>query len=135
IITPGNAEVDPVRACLGFMDAAVSFGAEVFEASPVRQVTTTKDGVSVRTAGGIVRAKQVLVATGYATREFKPLTRRFKMKDTYVIATARLPKRTRRLLRHKDLMLWDTDRPYHYLRWTDQGRLLLGGEDIDHSSG
>jgi glycine/D-amino acid oxidase-like deaminating enzyme len=29
-------------------------------------------------------------------------------------------------------MLWDTDRPYHYLRWTDDGRLILGGEDVDH---
>jgi glycine/D-amino acid oxidase-like deaminating enzyme len=26
-------------------------------------------------------------------------------------------------------MLWDTQRPYHYVRWTDDGRLLLGGED------
>jgi glycine/D-amino acid oxidase-like deaminating enzyme len=31
-------------------------------------------------------------------------------------------------------MLWDTDRPYHYLRWTDDGRLLLGGEDVAHGS-
>lgn len=26
-------------------------------------------------------------------------------------------------------MLWDTARPYHYVRWTDDRRLLLGGED------
>ena len=26
-------------------------------------------------------------------------------------------------------MAWDTDRPYHYLRWTEDGRLLVGGED------
>ena len=29
-------------------------------------------------------------------------------------------------------MAWDTDRPYHYLRWTDDGRLLVGGEDTMH---
>ena len=27
------------------------------------------------------------------------------------------------------VMLWDTDRPYHYARWTSDGRLLLGGGD------
>ena len=26
-------------------------------------------------------------------------------------------------------MLWDTARPYHYVRWTADRRLLLGGED------
>ena len=26
-------------------------------------------------------------------------------------------------------MLWDTERPYHYVRWTPDHRLLLGGED------
>ena len=31
-------------------------------------------------------------------------------------------------------MAWDTDRPYHYLRWTDDGRLLFGGEDTRHRS-
>ena len=31
-------------------------------------------------------------------------------------------------------MAWDTDRPYHYLRWTGDGRLMLGGEDTRHRS-
>jgi glycine/D-amino acid oxidase-like deaminating enzyme len=26
-------------------------------------------------------------------------------------------------------MVWDTERPYHYARWTGDGRLLLGGAD------
>jgi glycine/D-amino acid oxidase-like deaminating enzyme len=26
-------------------------------------------------------------------------------------------------------MLWDTRRPYHYARWTRDGRLLFGGRD------
>ena len=26
-------------------------------------------------------------------------------------------------------MLWDTERPYHYVRWTSDHRLLLGGAD------
>jgi hypothetical protein len=28
-----------------------------------------------------------------------------------------------------DVMVWDTERPYHYARWTPERRLLLGGED------
>jgi glycine/D-amino acid oxidase-like deaminating enzyme len=49
------------------------------------------------------------------------------MKDTYVVATRRLRARAR----HR-VMAWDSDRPYHYLRWTDDGRLLVGGDDTKH---
>jgi glycine/D-amino acid oxidase-like deaminating enzyme len=48
------------------------------------------------------------------------------MKDTYFLATRRLRKR------RAQMMGWDTDRPYHYLRWTEDGRLLFGGEDTVH---
>jgi glycine/D-amino acid oxidase-like deaminating enzyme len=67
------------------------------------------------------------VATGYATPEFRGLVGHFRMKDTYVVATRRLRVRARQCV-----MAWDSDRPYHYLRWTDDGRLLVGGEDTNH---
>jgi glycine/D-amino acid oxidase-like deaminating enzyme len=132
IATPGNAQVDPFRACRGFLDAASARGAKIFERSPVRRIATTREGVSVRTPGGVIEAKYVLVATGYATPDFKPLAGRFRMKNTYVIATSRLPKSTREKMLGARVMLWDTDRPYHYLRWTDDGRLLVGGNDTDY---
>jgi glycine/D-amino acid oxidase-like deaminating enzyme len=44
-----------------------------------------------------IDADRAVVATGYATPEFKPL--------------------------------WDTERPYHYLRWTPDHRILFGGLD------
>jgi glycine/D-amino acid oxidase-like deaminating enzyme len=74
----------------------------------------------------------VLIATGYATREFKPLLGRFRLMDTYVIATRRIPDHLRRKALPTRAMLWDTDRPYHYLRWTKDDRLLVGGEDTPH---
>ena len=51
------------------------------------------------------------------------------MRRTYVLVTERIPSRIRRQIGLRDVMLWDTERPYHYVRWTDDGRLLLGGED------
>ncbi|MEX2016400.1 MAG: FAD-binding oxidoreductase, partial [Candidatus Hydrogenedentales bacterium] len=127
IVTSGNAQVNPVRACHGFLAAAARRGARIFERSQARRVKTSKAGVEVRTAGGTITAARIVVATGYATPEFRGLVGRFRMKDTFVVATRRL--RARR--RHR-VMAWDTDRPYHYLRWTDDGRLLLGGEDTRH---
>ena len=61
--------------------------------------------------------------------EFKPLAARFRMKHTYVLATRQVNRRERRKLGLGDVLLWDTVRPYHYARWTDDDRLLFGGED------
>lgn len=127
IVTTGNAQVNPIRACHGFLAAAARRGARIFERSKARGVNVSQTGVEVRTAGGTISAERIVVATGYATAEFSGLVGRFTMKDTYVAATRRLRAR-----RGRSVMAWDTDRPYHYLRWTDDGRLLFGGEDTVH---
>ena len=132
IATPGNAEVNPMRACHGFLSAAMQRGARVFERSPARRIKTTGDGVVVRTPGGTIVAGVVVIATGYARPGLRPRVGRFTLKDTYVIATRRLPARLRRHLPRSRMMGWDTDRPYHFVRWTSDGRLLVGGEDTNH---
>ena len=129
IATSGNAQVNPLRACHGFLVAASRRGARIFERSPVRSVKSTAEGVQVRTGGGTISASRIVVATGFATPQFRGLVGRFRMKDTYVLATRRLARK-----RGRRVMAWDTDRPYHYLRWTDDGRLLFGGEDTRHRS-
>lgn len=129
ILTPGNAQVDPYRACLAMARGATRAGARLFERSRVRRIEGTRDGVRLTLARGSVDADWAIVATGYATPEFKPLAGRFRMMNTYVIATPRLDAARRRRLGLGDVMLWDTGRPYHYARWTPDHRLLFGGRD------
>ncbi len=144
ILTTGNAQVDPVKASRAFLKAAAAAGAQIFERSKARGVKASRDTVEVRTGAGRVTARRVIVATGYATPEFRGLVGRFRMKDTYVVATRRLPKpvlptglargSTASAGRRRLVMAWDTGRPYHYLRWTGDGRLLVGGADTNHRS-
>jgi glycine/D-amino acid oxidase-like deaminating enzyme len=133
ILTQGNAEVDPEKACAGFLRAAQARGTRIFERSPVSRIRSSNGAVTVTTPGGVIVAKHAVIATGYVTKEFKPLAGRFRLMNTYVIATRRLPVGLRRKV-HAHAMLWDTDRPYHYLRWTDDHRLLIGGEDRRYRS-
>jgi glycine/D-amino acid oxidase-like deaminating enzyme len=129
IQTPGSAQFDPYRACLGVLRAAAATGAQVFERSKVRRISTTRDRVRIHTRDGVVHADRVVIATGYATPEFRPLTGRFRMYRTYVLATEPLSAAQRRRLGLGDVLVWDTERPYHYARWTRDHRLLLGGGD------
>ena len=129
IRTHGNAHCDPVQACVAVMREAVRAGARVYERSAVHRIDTGNGGVRIRTGAGVVEARQVVIATGYATRQFKPLAGRFQMSHTYVVATPPLTAGERRELGLADLLLWDTRRQYHYARWTNDHRLLLGGAD------
>jgi glycine/D-amino acid oxidase-like deaminating enzyme len=129
IRTRGNAQVDPFAACAGLMRAAARKGALIFERSPVVATHSSPHGVVIETDRAAVRADRVIVATGYATPYFKPLEARFRMLNTYVIATRPLAADERRRIGLQQVMLWDTGRPYYYARWTADHRLMLGGGD------
>jgi glycine/D-amino acid oxidase-like deaminating enzyme len=132
IETVGNAQVDPYRTCVGLAAAAERDGALLFERSTVRRMRGHARGLEIEVGRHRVRASWGVVATGYATPDFKPLAGRFSMVNTYVIATPPLSRGMRASLGLGDVMLWDSSEPYHYLRWTRDHRLLFGGADRPH---
>ena len=129
IRTRDNAQIDPYRACIGLIRAAAQRGAHIFERSTVQRIDASRSEVTLHTRAGTVTADRVIVATGYATPAFAPLAGRFRMSHTYVLATRRLNAHERDMVGLGDFLLWDTQRPYHYARWTRDRRLLLGGND------
>ncbi len=129
IRTSGNAQADPYLACTGLLRAATRRGARIFERSSVDRIDADAGGVTLAVNGFAIRCARVVIATGYATPSFEPLAVAFRMLQTYVVATQRIPARLRRDFGLGNVMLWDTGRPYHYARWTIDNRLLLGGGD------
>jgi glycine/D-amino acid oxidase-like deaminating enzyme len=129
ILTAGNASVDPYRATLRLARAARANGARLFERSKARRIDASSGRVRIELSRGSLEADRVIIATGYATPEFKPLAGRFRLMQTYVFSTPRLSADARRTLGLGDVMVWDSERPYHYARWTPDGRLMFGGHD------
>lgn len=129
ILTTGNATVDPYRATLALARGAVRAGARVFEKTEALRVRGSSNGVVITTPYGTVHSKWAVVATGFATPAFKPLRASFAMATTYVIATTPVAARDRVDMGGDRIMFWNAERPYHYFRWTDDGRILFGGED------
>lgn len=62
IQTGDSMRIQPAKLARGLKRVVVSLGCTVYEASPVRSITGTDQGVTVRTAAGSVRAEQVLMA-------------------------------------------------------------------------
>jgi len=66
------------RACLGLAAAAAKRGATLFERSPVRRITFNRKFADVFTAGGAIRTRKVIIATGLPTPQLhKSLRRHF----------------------------------------------------------
>jgi glycine/D-amino acid oxidase-like deaminating enzyme len=124
---------DPYRACLGLASAARSRRATFFERSPIKKVRVGRKHVEVIVDGGVVQAETVIVTTGVATAEFKPLRRHFTRRETYLVLTEPLPASMRKQLGGDKFTIRDMASPRHRLRRTKDGRLLIAGADRDES--
>ena len=124
-----GATLDPYRACVGLAAAARREGAECCEQSPVKKVRFTRKYADVITAQGTIRTGHVVVATGTATEEFKPLRRHFKRRESYFAMTEPVPGAVRRQLGDQAVVLTDARTPAHRIRWAAGDRLMIGGAD------
>ncbi|MBL7955767.1 MAG: FAD-binding oxidoreductase [Flavobacteriales bacterium] len=102
-------------------------GVRIFERTPVLSVEENSVGVLLRTKGGYsVRAKQCILATGYEAHGTLPKDV-VRLHSTYAFAsgpgTSKQPWPERALI-------WETARPYLYLRTTPDERLIVGGRDV-----
>ena len=121
--------LDPYRACLGLATAAARRGAVYFEQSLVQKVRFTRKHADVVTAHGTIRAGTVVVTTGGATPEFKPLRRHLKRHETYFALTEPVPAGVRKQLGHPAVVLADLRTPPHRIQWVRGDRLLVSGAD------
>jgi glycine/D-amino acid oxidase-like deaminating enzyme len=121
--------LDPYRACLGIAAAASKRRARIFERTVVKRVRPGRKDVEILVDGGVLRAQTVIIATGMASAEFKPLQRHLTPWETYFALTAPLPAAMRRQLADPSLAIADTRVPPRGLRWTGDDRLVLSGGD------
>jgi len=128
-----GSTLDPYKACVGLAAAAAGAGADVCEQSPVQKVRFTRRYADVVTAQGTIRTRHVVVATGSATAEFKPLRRHFKRRESYFAITEPVPAGVRRQLGDPHVVLSDAGRPPYRVRWAPGDRLLIGGADQDET--
>lgn len=128
IRSESSAVVDPVALTRALLARAEAAGVAVYEGVAVDGVETAADGVVVGTAGGpVIRAGHVIFASGYESDAY--LREKVAvLKSTYAFATRPVP---RDRLWTDEALLWETARPYIYVRTTPDGRIIVGGADDD----
>ncbi len=126
------AELDPYRAASGIIRYhALGNGLKVFPRTRITKIQSDKKGVRLLTQDGkTIKARQVVCAAGYESALFLP-KKVAQLHSTYVVASQ--PLLPEQLWKNKAL-IWETARPYHYIRTTAENRIMIGGEDIPFKS-
>ena len=129
IVSQGNAEADPVKLVAGLWKNNVRRGATLIENIEVTEIDHSLSKVQLHTRGGkSLTAGKVVFCTGYELMKFaKP--RGYKVISTWVLATK--PQKTK--LWPSQSLIWEAGDPYLYLRTTQDGRVIVGGEDEEFS--
>lgn len=122
-----GARLDPYRLASKLLARCMAGGARVFDRTKVEALSPTANGVVLQVAGGIrVNARHVVVAAGYEAQSWLK-EKAANNRSSYAFITDPLDERTLGVLR--ETMVWESARPYLYLRGTGDGRVLVGGED------
>jgi glycine/D-amino acid oxidase-like deaminating enzyme len=126
-----GATLDPYRACVGLAAASEERGVSLFERSAVRRITFTRKDATVFTAGGSIRTRRVVIATGLPAGLFHSLARHFWFRSAYCVQTAAIPARIRKELGNRQSVVRDSADPPHMLRWAGDDRMIVEGADAE----
>lgn len=126
ILSDVAGSVDAYRLTHELIAMNASRGMNVYDQTVIKEVKENGDESTIITeSGSRITCKKVVYCTGYEATEV--LTE--KTADvfyTYACVSERGINVPERLMK---TLVWDTGLPYLYMRGTDDGRLLIGGED------
>lgn len=127
ILSAVAASVDPYRMTHKLLARVRKRGGAVHDRCTVASMKAGSRSVRLTLEDGLsVVAGHVVMAAGYANERWLP-RRVAKNRSSYAFVTDPLDEDMLGAL--GTTMLWETARPYLYLRATGDGRLLVGGDD------
>ncbi|TDK25987.1 FAD-binding oxidoreductase [Luteimonas aestuarii] len=127
ILSRLGASIDPYRMAYRLLARLERQGAAIHDRTRIDDLQVMSRSVLARTGDGhAIRAGHVVFAAGYANQKW--LDKRVAAnRSSYAFITD--PIDADMLGKLRSTMVWESARPYLYLRPTEDDRLLVGGED------
>jgi glycine/D-amino acid oxidase-like deaminating enzyme len=116
-----GATIQPARLVRALRRAVIA-SARVHEHSCVTRI----DDRRVETDHGLVRAREIVVATNAAAAGWRPLSRKLTVFGSYVVLTEPVPELLERINWTGGEAVFDGRMFLHYFRTTNDGRVLMG---------
>ncbi|MBO9202200.1 MULTISPECIES: NAD(P)/FAD-dependent oxidoreductase [Niastella] len=106
-------------------------GVEVYDHTAISHFRENQRGVALITEEGKkIRARKLVIACGYESAQYIPQKVQ-TLQSTYAIISEACNTNQHW---YRNALIWETARPYLYLRTTADNRILVGGRDDDFSS-
>ncbi|UVI31635.1 NAD(P)/FAD-dependent oxidoreductase [Paenibacillus spongiae] len=130
IVMHGDAEVNPLRFVHAVAEAASDQGLIIHEGTEITAHVALPDGRHrLRTSTGVtIEAEHVVYAVGYEPVKLKGKLNKAELNRSFAIVTEPQPNLESWYGRY---LIWETDRPYTYMRTSPDGRIMAGGLDED----
>lgn len=121
-------QLDAYRLTAGLIQYNVERGnLTVYTRTAVTELQPEAGGVTLQTEKGhTVKARYAVCAPGYESARFLPKNV-MDLHSTYALVTQPMPPET---LWKDRCLIWESVRPYFYLRTTGDNRIMMGGEDV-----
>ncbi|WNB92232.1 FAD-dependent oxidoreductase [Bacillus sp. NEB1478] len=128
LVTSGDADVNPYKFVQLLLKKAAEAGVKIYEQTPLIRKTKNVHGFNCESEKGTIQARNIIFATGYEN-DFLAQQLGADLNRSYAIATKPLSLESW----YKEWMIWETKRPYLYMRTTKDGRIVAGGLDEEKS--
>jgi glycine/D-amino acid oxidase-like deaminating enzyme len=130
ILSRDAAEVKAYSLTHALLHRCQSTGLEIYDHTEISNFSENRNGVELITENGKkIKARKLVIACGYESARYIPQKIQ-SLQSTYAIISE--PATTNHHW-HQNALIWETARPYLYLRTTDDNRILIGGKDDDFS--
>ena len=127
ILSAHAACIDPYRLTYRLLMRLERQGVSIHDRTRVERIESHPRSVELVTTHGMrIRCACVVVAAGYESQRFLP-NPRVRNRSSYAVVTEPVPLEALGIL--QDTLLWETARPYLYVRTTGDRRVIVGGED------
>jgi glycine/D-amino acid oxidase-like deaminating enzyme len=126
ILTDVAAELDPYQMTHRLLGKVQQLGGRVYDRTAMVDFKSHRRGVVARLGNDTtIRCEHLVIAAGYESQlQLDQIVARNR--STYAFVTDPVPDGLGPLA---DCLLWESARPYLYVRSTSDGRLIVGGED------
>ncbi len=125
LVAKQAAQLDPYLFTHQLIYNATRKGLRVFDRTLLKSFQNTLRGVDLKCNGHLVRAKKMIIATGYEANKWLPAGL-VKLHSTYACSSKPNLEAARTLGRR---IFWESARPYFYARSTPDKRVIFGGLD------
>ena len=132
ILSDIAATIDSYSFTHGILQYNLKRGLMVYDRTMAANIKQERAGVIVKTDDKfVIKAKKIVFGTGYQVVDFisKPIV---NLSITYAVASESFNSLQKSW--KNDIIMWNTDDPYLYMRTTKDNRIIIGGRDEEFFS-